>query len=128
MNNTLVLLVGAAVIAIAGYLLDRRIGLDMFARAGAVMVVYGVTMVGRGLYKAERAISRHHSRLDRLEAGYLDAIAAGEKLQPDAFRKVAEHHAEFRTSRFDEVSGLLRGEIAIVCLGTLIWGFGDLAV
>ncbi|WP_146188835.1 hypothetical protein [Albidovulum aquaemixtae] len=120
---------GAAVIAIVGYLVDLRIGGNAFARAGAVMVAYGALLAGREIYLMERAITRHESRVEKLEAAYLDAARNGQEgSAEDAFSRLAQNLSEFRAARIERVGRMIYAEILILCFGTIIWGFGDLVV
>jgi hypothetical protein len=120
---------GSAVIAVAGYLLDRHIGGAAFPRAGALMVAFGAAMAGREVFRMERAITRHESRVEKIEAAYLDAAREGrEGGAQDAFARLAENLAAYREGRLERVGRMIQAEILILCLGTLIWGFGDLVV
>lgn len=120
---------GAAAIALIGYLVDRRIGADAFARSGSVIVAYGALLAGREIYHTERAIIRHEARVEKLEAAYLDASRNGAQgTSEDAFTRLAQNLADFRAARIERVGRMIYAEIFILCLGTLIWGFGDLAV
>ena len=123
------LYLGAAAIAVAGYLLDLRIGLDFFARSGSVIVAYGALLAGREIYNMERSISRHESRVEKLEAAYLDAARNGKDgSAEDAFSRLAQNLSDFRAARIEHVGRMIYAEIVILCFGTIIWGFGDLAV
>lgn len=123
------LYLGAAAIAAVGYLIDRRIGGDAFARSGSLIVAYGALLAGREIYDMERAISRHESRVEKLEAAYLDAARNGEKgSAEDAFSRLAENLSKYRAARIEHVGRMIYAEILILCFGTIIWGFGDLAV
>ncbi len=120
---------GAAAIALVGYLVDRRIGADAFARAGSLIVAYGALLAGREIYQMERAITRHEARVEKLEAAYLDAARNGQAgASEDAFTRLAQNLADFRAARIERVGRMIYAEIFILSLGTLIWGFGDLAV
>lgn len=123
-----ILFCGAAAIAAAGYVIDLRVGHDAFARSGSLIVAFGAALAGREIYLGERSIARNEARIEKLEAGYLDAANSGEAPTPEAFTRLARTLADYRTSRLDQVGRMIYAEIAIVCLGTLIWGFGDLAV
>ncbi|MBV2361411.1 hypothetical protein KUH32_16725 [Thalassococcus sp. CAU 1522] len=123
------LYLGAVSIAVIGYLLDRRIGADAFARSGAVIVAFGAAMAGREIYAMERAITRHEARVEKLEAAYLDAAQSGEgEAREDAFSRLAKNLADYRAARIERVGRMIRAEIVILCFGTIVWGFGDLVV
>lgn len=120
---------GALAIALAGYLFDRTWGHDAFSRSGSLIVAFGAALAGREIYNGERAIARTEARVEKLEAAYLDAAGEGNgTTSPEAFSRLASVLAEYRTARLEKVGRMIYSEIAIVCLGTLIWGFGDLAV
>lgn len=120
---------GAAAIAVTGYLVERRFGWDAFARSGSLIVAYGALLAGREIYMMERAITRHESRVEKLEAAYLDAARNGEKgSAEDAFTRLAQNLSDFRAARIERVGRMIYAEIFILCFGTIIWGFGDLAV
>jgi len=128
-SRTPILLYAAAIaIAVAGYLIDRRFGHDVFARSGALIVALGAATAGREIYLGERAIARTEARVEKLEAAYLDAAREGGAATPEAFTRLAEILANFREARLQHVGKMIYTEITIVCIGTLIWGFGDLAV
>lgn len=120
---------GACGLALAGFLIDRNFGYDAFSRSGSVIVAFGAALAGREIYQGERSIARTEARVERLEAAYLDAAGAGEgKAEPEAFSRLATILAEYRTARLEQVGRMIYFEITIVCIGTLIWGFGDLVV
>ncbi|NKX46270.1 hypothetical protein [Roseicyclus persicicus] len=123
-------LVGVALtIAAAGYWIDRVWGGDAFPRAGALIVAFGAAFAGLEVYGMERAIMRHEARVEKLEAAYLDAAKEGrETTAAAAFSRLAENLSEYRNARIERVGRMIRAEIAILCFGTLIWGFGDLVV
>ncbi len=120
--------VAAIAIAGAGYLLDLRFGHDATARSGAMIVALGAAAAGREVYLGERAIARTEARVEKLEATYLDAASTGGEASPEAFTRLAEILANFREARLQQVGRMIYTEIAMVCFGTLVWGFGDLAV
>ncbi len=122
------LVAGALAMALAGYLADLQWGHDAFARSGSVIVAYGAALAGREIYRGERAIARTEARVEKLEAAYLDATTGGDAASPEAFSRLAKTLADFRASRLEKVGRMIYTEIAVVCFGTLIWGFGDLAV
>ena len=131
MNRRLepLLYAGALLLAGAGYAADRAALLDnAFPRSGSLIVALGVALAGRGLYAAERALSREESRFDKLEATTLDAAADGATRDPEAFARIAASLAEYRSARVADMGRLVQAEIAIVSAGTFIWGFGDLVV
>ncbi|SMX36799.1 hypothetical protein [Maliponia aquimaris] len=123
-----ILLFGTLAIVLGGMAADLWVSPDAFARAGAVLVVFGVVSVGRALLAAERAHARHETRFEKLEAAYLDAaMTEAGQISPEAFSRLAESYSSLRQARVTRESRLMKAEIGIVCLGTLIWGFGDLA-
>ncbi|MGP6085400.1 hypothetical protein [Antarctobacter jejuensis] len=120
---------GAGAIAAVGYWADRVVGGNAFARSGALIVIFGALLAGREIYSLEKSIARHETRVDKIEAAYLDAVKSGERQSTeDAFSRLATNLADFRASRIERVGRLITAEIFILCFGTLIWGFGDLAV
>lgn len=121
-----VLPAGALLIAAAGLAIDLRFGGDAFARAGSLMVAYGVTLAGREVYLTERAIAKYEARVDKVEATILDDEK--KEVTPEAFSRIAKNRSKYRSDRLDRVGRLIYAEIGIVVAGTLIWGFGDLAV
>ncbi len=126
-RNEAILAAGTLAIVIAGIVAELNGLPAAFARAGAVLVVFGVVSVGRAVMASERAHSRYEARFERLEAAYLDAAMTEEgKVSPEAFSRLAESYAGLREARVTRESRLMKAEISIVCLGTLIWGFGDL--
>lgn len=118
---------GVATLAVAGYLLEKRYGFNAFSRSGSLITALGVAMAGREIWRAEMAIARNEARVEKLEAQYLDA-AKGGRADDDAFSRLAELLGNYRTSRLERVGRLVFAEIAAVCIGTLIWGFGDLVL
>ena len=119
----------AILIAVAGYLVDRTWGWSAFQRSGALIVAFGAAFAGLEIYGMERAITRHESRVEKLEAAYLDAAKEGrETTSEEAFSRLAANLAEFRAERVDRVGRMIRAEILILCFGTIVWGFGDLVV
>ncbi len=123
------LFIGALGMATLGYLIDNNWGWDAFPRSGALIVAFGAAFAGYEIYGMERAITRHESRVEKLEAIYLDAAKEGrETSSEDAFSRLADNLAEFRSARIERVGRMIRAEIIILCSGTLIWGFGDLVV
>lgn len=127
-RTQLALFAGALAIALTGYLADLQLGHDAFARSGSVIVAFGAALAGREIYQGERAIARTEARVEKLEAAYLDATTGGDEASPEAFSRLAKTLADFRTARLEKVGRMIYAEIAVVCFGTLIWGFGDLAV
>ncbi len=127
-RSPILLAAAALAIAAAGYLLDLRYGHDVTARAGAVIVAFGAAAAGREVYLGERAIARNEARIEKLEAAYLDAAGNGGEATPEAFTRLAEMLANFREARLHQVGRMIYTEIGLVCFGTLVWGFGDLAV
>ena len=121
------LILGAVGIACAGLVIDLWIGADAFARAGAVIVAYGVTMAGREVFATERTIAKYEARVEKIEAKIFDADDA-ENASPEAFSRIAKNRSKYRNDRLETVGRLIHAEIGIVVAGTLIWGFGDLAV
>jgi hypothetical protein len=128
-NPQRLLILGAIAIGIAGLATDIAIGHDAFARAGSLITAYGIAVAGREIYRTERATARHEGRIEKLEAGYLDAVGAhSTEIDPEAFSRIAKNFADYRNDHVEKVGKLLHTEIGIVCSGTLIWGFGDLVV
>jgi len=128
-NPQRLMILGALSIGIAGLGVDIAFGHDAFARAGSLITAYGIVVAGRELQRSERATARYEGRIEKLEAAYLDAIGTETTgVDPEAFSRIAKNFADYRNEHVDKVGKLLRTEISIVCLGTLIWGFGDLAV
>lgn len=127
-RSEIILASGASAIAFTGYLIDRNWGYDAFARSGSLIVAFGAALAGREIYLGERSIARNEARVEKLEATYLDAAGSGEAATPEAFTRLAKTLADYRTARLEQVGRMIYFEIAIVCLGTLIWGFGDLVV
>lgn len=128
-KSEIILAFGALAIALTGFLLDRAIGQNAFARSGSIIVAFGAALAGREIYRGERAIARTEARVEKLEAAYLDAAGSGEEASsPEAFSRLAKVLSEYRTSRLEQVGRMIYTEIAIVCFGTLVWGFGDLVV
>ena len=127
-RSPILLVVTAIAVAVAGYILDLRYDHDFTARAGAVIVAFGAAAAGREVYLGERAIARTEARVEKLEATYLDAASNGGEASPEAFSRLAEILANFREARLQQVGRMIYTEIALVCFGTLIWGFGDLVV
>lgn len=127
-RSELILGTGATAIALAGYLIDRAWGYDAFARSGSLIVAFGAALAGREIYLGERSIARNEARVEKMEATYLDAAGSGEAATPEAFSRLAKVLSEYRTNRLEQVGRMIYAEIAIVCFGTLIWGFGDLVV
>jgi len=120
---------GAVALAIVGYATDQAIGHDAFARSGSLIVAYGAALVSRQVYNTERQIARNQARVEKIEATYLDAASdKGEGHSPEAFSRLAVALGDFRNARLAQMGRLVHTEIAIVCGGTLIWGFGDLVV
>lgn len=122
------LLLAAVCIAVAGFVIDARYGHDAFPRAGSLITALGVAMAGREVWRAEMAIARNEARVEKLEAAYLDAVSTKGRIDAEAFSRLAEMLGNYRTSRLQRVGRLVFAEIATVCAGTLIWGFGDLVV
>lgn len=126
-SKTLLLVLGAGALAVGGLGVHLTVGYQAFPRSGSLIVIYGVALAGREIFRAEKSLSEHESRVDRLEAAYLDAIERGKRQGDEVdFSKLAENLREYRSSRISRVGQLINIEIGIVCLGTLIWGFGDL--
>ena len=121
------LILGAGGIALVGLAVDLWIGADAFARAGAVIVAYGVAMAGREVFATERTIAKYEARAEQIEAKILDADDA-DKTAPEAFSRIAKNRSKYRNDRLETMGRLIHAEIGIVVAGTLIWGFGDLAV
>jgi hypothetical protein len=120
---------GTALIATAGYAIDSAIGYDAFSRSGSLIVAFGAALAGREIYMGERSIARNEARIEKMEAAYLDAAASGEgTATPEAFARLAKTLGDYRTARLEQVGRMIYAEIAIVCFGTLVWGFGDLVV
>lgn len=120
------LVLGVLVLATLGFLIDRRFGHDAFQRSGALITAFGVAMAGREVWRAEMAIARNEARVEKLEAAYLDDTEKQGAASGEAFSRLAELLANYRTARLDRVGRLVFAEIGTVCVGTLIWGFGDL--
>lgn len=128
-NPQRLMVFGALSIACIGLAVDFTIGYDAFARAGSVMTAYGILIAGRELRRSERATARHEGRVEKLEAAYMEAMASRDAdVDPEAFSRIAANFAEYRNEHVEKLGKLLATEISIVCLGTLIWGFGDLVV
>lgn len=126
-NVKLTLALGACGIAGAGLLSQAYLGNDLFMRSGALIVSFGVIMAGREITNTEAAMVRHETRMERLEAAYLDVASTPDaEISPETFSRLAKSLGEFRTDRTAKVKELVRLEILTVCLGTVIWGFGDL--
>ena len=123
------IILGALAIILAGLLADWLWGRDAFARSGAVLVIYGIVMVGRAAYESEKRNARNEARFEKLEATYLDASTSqSTELSPEIFVRLAGAYAELRESRLAREGQLIVVEVGIVCLGTFIWGFGDLVL
>ena len=129
MDNVPILVAVAVTIALTGLLVDLHYGHDAFARSGSVIVALGIAMVGRALYRIEKAKARNEGRFEKLEAAWLDAGASGDQVtSQEVFSRLATSFSELRQANVARTGRLMAAEIAITCSGTLIWGFGDLAV
>ncbi len=128
LNSIVMLPTAAVVIALAGILAELRIGNEAFARSGSLIVILGLALAGREIYIGERAIARNEARIEKLEAAYLDGAADenGAVLAREAFSRLAKALDEYRQARLDRIGSLIYIEMGVVCVGTLIWGFGDL--
>lgn len=127
-GSTIFLPLIAIFIAFTGLMIDLRYGYDAFARSGSIIVMLGIALAGREIYLGERSIARNEARIEKLEAGYLDAASDenGQTPSPEAFSRLAKALGDYRQLRLDNIGRLIYVEIGVVCFGTLIWGFGDL--
>ena len=126
-NLKLTLALGVCGLIVAGLLAQIYFGHDFFMRSGSLIVAFGVIMAGRKIANTEAAMSRHETRMERLEASYLDVASSPHKeISPETFSRLAKSLGEFRTDRTAKVKEIVGLEILTVCLGTIIWGFGDL--
>lgn len=131
MKGKLAIWLGASMaLALIGLVIDLNWGFDAFPRSGALIVAAGVALAGREIHRGERSIARNEARVEKLEAAILDA--AGDRTasdaSPETFTRLAASLADFREQRLIQVGQMINAEIVIVCIGTLIWGFGDLLV
>lgn len=90
----------------------------------------GVALAGREIFVGERAIAHNEDRFEKLETAYLDCAANEDGLVPsqEAFSRLANSLRECRQSRLDRIGRFVNAEMSVVCAGTLIWGFGDIAL
>ena len=116
LGNTRIMLTLAGVIALGGYCIGYSLrDFRWFARSGALIVSVGVTLLARTSIIRQDIIGHE-----------LQEVTGLSQLDPEHYKKLKQPIPDWVIlDRRTRAAVGIWGPV-VTCLGTLIWGFGDL--